>query len=70
MLRDRLVYGINNESMRHLLLAEMALTYTKALEIATCQEMASQDVQTIHGTHSHTVPLSGARTPSDIEVYR
>jgi len=70
MLRDRLVCGINNELMLRLLLAEMALTCTKVLEIATSQEMASQDVQTIRGTHSYTTPLSGARTPSDIEVYR
>ena len=61
MLCDRLVCGINNE---RLLLAESKLTFKKALEIATSQETASKNVQTLrglHGVHSRT------GTPSLIE---
>ena len=64
MLRDRLVCGINNETTQRLLLAESALTYKKALEIATSQETAAQNVQMIRGTHNHTTVV-GAGTPSE-----
>jgi len=63
MLRDILVCGINNETTQRLLLAEKTLTFTKTLEIATSQEVASQNVQTIRGTHNHN-PVVGAGTPS------
>ena len=53
MLRDRLVCGINDETTQRLLLAEAELTYKKALEIATSQETASKNVQTLRGMQSH-----------------
>ena len=63
MLRDRLLCGINNKTTQCLLLAEKTLNFTKTLEIATSQEAASQNVQTIRGMHSHN-PVIGAGTPS------
>ena len=51
-LRDRLVCGINDETTQQLLLAEAELTYKKALDIATSQEMASKNVQILRGMQS------------------
>ena len=59
MLRDRLVCGINDETTQRLLLAEPNLTYKKALEIATSQESASKNVQTIRGIQGRVgTPIS------------
>ena len=52
MICDRLVCGINDETTQRLLLAEAELIYKKALEIATSQEMASKNVQTLQGMQS------------------
>ena len=52
MLRDRLVCGIGDETTQRLLLAEAELTFKKALEIATSQESASKNVQTLRGFQS------------------
>ena len=49
MLHDRLVCGINDETTQRLLLAEPDLSYKKALEIATSQELAFKNVQTLRG---------------------
>ena len=62
MIRDRLVYGINDENTQRLLLAEKDLTYEKALEIARSQEAASQNVQTICGMQGRAI-LSSAQSP-------
>ena len=59
MLHDRLACGINGNTTQRLLLAESRLIYKKALEIATNQETASKNVQTLrglHGVHSHLGP--------------
>jgi len=48
----------------NLLLAEMTLTSMKALEIATSQEMASQNLQKIYN-HDYSTPLSGVWTCSE-----
>ena len=53
ILRDRLVCGIGDETIQRLLLAESELTFKKALEIATSQESASKNVQTLRGFQSH-----------------
>ena len=48
MLRDRLVCGINNDSIQRRLLGEVTLTFKKALEIAHAMETAainSKDIQ-------------------------
>ena len=47
MLRDRLVRGIGDETTLRLLLAETELTFKKALEMATSQELTSKNVQTL-----------------------
>ena len=52
MISDRLVCGINDENTQQLLLAEKEMTYDKALEIARSQEVAAQNVLTLHGRHS------------------
>ena len=44
MLRDRLVCGINNESIQNRLLAEADLTYGKALDIARSLEVVAQNL--------------------------
>ena len=50
MLRDRLVCGINDESIQRRLLAETALTFKKALELAQGMETAAKNVQEMQGT--------------------
>ena len=50
MLRDRLVCGINDESIQRRLLAEATLTFKKALELAQGMEAAAKDVREMQGT--------------------
>ena len=51
--------GINEETTQRLLLAEPDLTYKKALEIATNQEPASKNVQTLRGIQGRVgTPIS------------
>ena len=45
MLRDRLVWGIDDAKVQHRLLAEGSLTFAKALEIAQASELASRDLK-------------------------
>ena len=45
MLRDRLVCGINNDSIQKRLLSEANLTYRRAVEIATAMETAAKDIR-------------------------
>lgn len=47
MLRDRLVCGVNNETMQKRLLAESELTFDSALKITTSMEAATQGAQQI-----------------------
>ena len=48
MLRDRLVCGINNDSIQRRLLAETPpLTFKKALEMSQGMEMAASNVKDI-----------------------
>ena len=50
MLRDRLVCGINDESIQRRLLAEATLTFKMALELAQGMEAAAKDVREMQGT--------------------
>ena len=43
MLRDRLVCGVNNDSIQKRLLSESALTFEDALKIATSMESATRN---------------------------
>ena len=45
MIRDRLIRGINDDSMQKRLLSEPDLTYTRAVELSQSIEMASQNVK-------------------------
>ncbi|XP_045194815.2 uncharacterized protein K02A2.6-like [Mercenaria mercenaria] len=48
-LRDRFVCGLRNENIQKKLLSEKDLTYEKSIEIATTMELASRDVNEVHG---------------------
>ena len=50
MLRDRLVWDINNEKIQQRLLAELDLTLKKAEEIALAMELALKHVVDIQTT--------------------
>ena len=50
MLRDRLVCGINDESIQCRLLAETVLTFKRALKLAQGMETAAKEVQEMQGT--------------------
>ena len=54
MLRDRLVVGIKNDRIQRRLLAEPALTFDKALEIATAMETAEKNAQDIQASGNST----------------
>ena len=47
-LRDRLVCGLNKESIRRRLLAEADLTFQKACEIAQAMEMVEKDASALN----------------------
>lgn len=83
MLRDRLVCGINNDSIQRRLLSETTLTFKKALDIALAQETAesnakdlkrgqSSEVHTLsHKNNSHRYEQKNATgNPSSSECYR
>ena len=55
MLRDRLVCGVNHQSIQRRLLTEKDLTYEKALELAKSLEAAENRSLDIVGTN--TVPI-------------
>ena len=48
MLRDRLVYSINDKAIQKRLLAEPKLTYKKAVELAQELEMANRDMKLLN----------------------
>ena len=50
MLRDRLVCGINDDSLQKRLLAEPDLTYSLAVDLAQRNETASQQVKVGNGS--------------------
>ena len=57
MLRDRLVCGINNDSIQRRLLGEVTLTFKKALEIAHAMETAANNSKDIQAANA-SVPQS------------
>ena len=50
MLRDRLVWGIDDSRIQHRLLAEASLTFAKALEIAQASELATRDLKDLQAS--------------------
>ena len=63
MLRDRLVCGVNNETIQRKLLAEKDLTYERAYELALSIETAERDSSQIKKGASGTGPAMDT-TPS------
>jgi hypothetical protein len=78
MLRDRLVCGINNDSIQRRLLGEVTLTFKKALEIAHAMETAainSKDIQAANASVPqgavHRLFKDGRGKPmTSVECYR
>ena len=54
MLRDRLVCGVNEETIQRRLLAEARLTLKKALEIAQGLEAAARNVRKSKGSQENS----------------
>lgn len=78
MLRDRLVCGINDDSIQRRLLSEAKLTYKKALEIAQAMETAannSKDIQQASGAAQsdavhHVAKERKGKQQKSVECYR
>lgn len=59
MLRDRLACGVNDERIQRRLLAESALTFEKALQVAQAIESADRDTKDLSkGTRESFFPES------------
>ena len=67
MLRDRLVCGVNEETIQRRLLAESGLTLKKALEIAQGLEAAARNVggtlNEARRTHEYSWTFPDRRSP-------
>ncbi|KAI4895675.1 hypothetical protein NFI96_020671 [Prochilodus magdalenae] len=59
MLRDRLVCGVGDDSIQRRLLAEVELTFEKALKISQAMESANKDIRDLQG---HLFEEAGATT--------
>ncbi|XP_062374782.1 uncharacterized protein K02A2.6-like [Sardina pilchardus] len=78
MLRDRLVCGINVDSIQRRLLSEANLTFKKALEISQAMETAAintKDIQQAHGAAQpdavrHVSKDEKGKSQKSIECYR
>lgn len=57
MIRDRLVCGINYESIQKRLFAEQNLTYKRALEIAQGSEEADRNLREMKAPHGASVTV-------------
>lgn len=54
IIRDQLVFGASNETIRRRLLSERDITWTKALEIVISIEQAEKDAITLTSKLNHT----------------
>ena len=66
MLRDRIVCGINDDAIQKRLLAEPALNYEKAVEMAMNMETAAQSMKELKGR----ADSSTTHTPPHHQVHR
>ena len=57
MLRDRLVCGVNHDTIQHKLLAETDLTYEKAYTLAQAIEASERDTLDLKGSKNSSAPL-------------
>ena len=63
MLRDKFASGLHNTRTQHRLLAEKALTFAKAQEIAQAMELADKDVQSLQSNpHPPVLKLNEQHT--------
>ena len=63
ILRDKFVSGLHNTRTHHRLLAEKALTFPKAQEIAQTMELADKDVQSLQSNpHPPVLKLNEQHT--------
>ena len=58
MIRDRLVCGVNDAAIQERLLAEPALTYSKAVELALSAEIAAQSVRELRSRSEQEAPAA------------
>ena len=75
MLRDRLVCGIGDERIQRALLAEKALTYTKAFELCQSNESAERNAKALRTTTPGpqvvlATSVSGRRNEKPPQCYR
>ena len=68
MLRDRIVCGINDDSIQRRLLSESKLDYAKAVETALNMETAAQSMKTLK--NEATDLLAGGDSPAQPQVNR
>ena len=65
MIRDKLVWGIENTKIQQVLLAEDKLTYAKAHELAQALEAAAQDAKELSaGTPVAVHKVQGPASPT------
>ena len=57
MLRDRLVCGVNHDTIQRKLLAETDLTYEKAYTLAQAMEASERDTLDLKGSKNSSAPL-------------
>ena len=70
MLRDKFVSGLHNTRTQHRLLAEKALTFAKAQEIAQAMELADKDIQTLQSNpHPSVLKLNEQHTSTQKECH-
>ncbi|XP_044171849.1 uncharacterized protein LOC122956251 [Acropora millepora] len=62
LIRDRVICGINNRTIRERLLRESDLTLEKALDICRASEHSKQQMKTISGTHNPNIDALKRRT--------
>lgn len=62
LIRDRMICGINNQTIRERLLRESDLTLEKALNICRASEHSKQQMKTISGTHNANIDALKRRT--------
>ena len=58
MIRDRLVCGVNSDSIQRRLLAEAELTLKQAIDLSVAMETAGQNLQKLSGGAERTTPAS------------
>ena len=68
MLRDRLVCGVNNESIQRRLFAEPDSTFKKAVDIALAEEAVAKQTNDITSSTAHTVNVIGRKANHRIQL--